>query len=225
MNFLQIKGLQADSCKQYQNTLDVITIVPRPLSAFKKCAYVPSCRCVSFLRLLLFQPCAALPHPVALRVRLFPQGLLHLTLPCMVCSTWYGLLYLLCVCSTFYGFTPLCMIYTTLHDLLHIALSTPPCMVYSTLHGLHTLYGLFHFVWSTLPFMVYSTLHGLLTCMLYSTLHCLLHIALSTPLCMVYCTLHGLLHLTWSIPPFMVYSTLYGLLHIIWSTPLFTRTV
>ena len=66
MNFMQIKGLQADSCTQYQNTLDVITIVPRPLSAFKKCAYVPSCRCVSFVCLLLFSAfCAAVPHPLA----------------------------------------------------------------------------------------------------------------------------------------------------------------
>jgi len=44
MAFLNIKGLQADSCTQYASTLDVITIVPRPLSAFKKCAYIPSCR-------------------------------------------------------------------------------------------------------------------------------------------------------------------------------------
>jgi hypothetical protein len=46
MSFLNIKGLQADSCTQYSSTLDVITIVPRPISAFKKCAYIPSCRCV-----------------------------------------------------------------------------------------------------------------------------------------------------------------------------------
>ena len=47
MTFLNIKGLQADSCTQYSSTLDVITIVPRPLSAFKKCAYIPSCRYAS----------------------------------------------------------------------------------------------------------------------------------------------------------------------------------
>ena len=47
MNFLKIQGLEADSCTQYSTTLDVITIIPRPISAFKKCAYIPSCRSVS----------------------------------------------------------------------------------------------------------------------------------------------------------------------------------
>jgi len=44
MNFMKIDGLQADSCTQYETTLDVMTIIPRPISAFKKCAYLPSCR-------------------------------------------------------------------------------------------------------------------------------------------------------------------------------------
>ena len=44
MNFMKIDGLQADSCTQYTTNLDVMTIIPRPISAFKKCAYVPSCR-------------------------------------------------------------------------------------------------------------------------------------------------------------------------------------
>jgi len=44
MNFMKIDGLQADSCTQYASNLDVMTIIPRPISAFKKCAYVPSCR-------------------------------------------------------------------------------------------------------------------------------------------------------------------------------------
>ena len=44
MNFMKIDGLQADSCTQYAANLDVMTIIPRPVSAFKKCAYVPSCR-------------------------------------------------------------------------------------------------------------------------------------------------------------------------------------
>jgi len=44
MNFMKIDGLQAESCTQYETTLDVMTIIPRPISAFKKCAYLPSCR-------------------------------------------------------------------------------------------------------------------------------------------------------------------------------------
>jgi len=52
MNFLKIQGLEADSCTQYSTTLDVITIIPRPISAFKKCAYIPSCRSV-FLKCFL----------------------------------------------------------------------------------------------------------------------------------------------------------------------------
>ena len=44
MNFLQIDGLQADSCTQYQTNLDVVTMIPRPISAFQKCALLPSCR-------------------------------------------------------------------------------------------------------------------------------------------------------------------------------------
>jgi len=44
MNFMKIDGLQADSCTQYAANLDVMTIIPRPVSAFKKCAFVPSCR-------------------------------------------------------------------------------------------------------------------------------------------------------------------------------------
>ena len=44
MNFMKIDGLHADSCTQYETTLDVMTIIPRPISAFKKCAYLPSCR-------------------------------------------------------------------------------------------------------------------------------------------------------------------------------------
>jgi len=44
MNFMKIDGLQADSCTQYETTLDVMTIIPRPISAFKKCAYLPTCR-------------------------------------------------------------------------------------------------------------------------------------------------------------------------------------
>jgi len=44
MNFMKIDGLQADSCTQYETTLDVMTIIPRPISAFKKCAYLPRCR-------------------------------------------------------------------------------------------------------------------------------------------------------------------------------------
>jgi len=44
MNFMKIDGLHADSCTQYETTLDVMMIIPRPISAFKKCAYLPSCR-------------------------------------------------------------------------------------------------------------------------------------------------------------------------------------
>ena len=44
MNFMKIDGLQADSCTQYETSLDVMTIIPRPISAFKKCAYIQSCR-------------------------------------------------------------------------------------------------------------------------------------------------------------------------------------
>ena len=44
MKTMNIDRTDTISCNEYDTSLEVVTIVPRPISFFKKCAYIPSCR-------------------------------------------------------------------------------------------------------------------------------------------------------------------------------------
>jgi len=44
MKTLKIDRTDTISCNEYDTSLEVVTIVPRPISFFKKCAYIPTCR-------------------------------------------------------------------------------------------------------------------------------------------------------------------------------------
>jgi len=44
MKTLQIDRTDTTTCTDYDTSLEVVTIVPRPISFFKKCAFIPNCR-------------------------------------------------------------------------------------------------------------------------------------------------------------------------------------
>jgi hypothetical protein len=44
MKLLTIDRTDTTTCTEYDNSLEVVTIVPRPISFFKKCAFLPTCR-------------------------------------------------------------------------------------------------------------------------------------------------------------------------------------